>query len=119
MPPKRGNEAKRDSAWLEDMLKAATKIQRWVAGRTNEEYKNDEYFQSAIERQVEIIGEAARGLSDTFRDQHPEIPWRAIMAQRHRLAHEYGEVDPDLIWKVATFHVPVLIPQLQKLISQS
>ncbi len=69
-----------------------------------------------MERQIEIIGEAARGISDTFKAAHPEIPRRPIMAQRHRLAHEYGEIDDSLVWKVATVHVPALIPQLEPLV---
>jgi uncharacterized protein with HEPN domain len=73
-------------------------------------------FRSAVERQVEIIGKAARGLSDAFKTAHPEIPWRPIMAQRHRLAHEYGEIDNRLIWAVATIHVPALIQQITPLI---
>jgi uncharacterized protein with HEPN domain len=73
------------------------------------------FFRSAVERQIEIIGEAARGISDTFKAAPPQIPWRPIMAQRHRLAHEYGEIDDSLIWKVATVHVPALIPQIEPL----
>jgi uncharacterized protein with HEPN domain len=73
------------------------------------------FFRSAVERQIEIIGEAARGISDTFKAAHPQIPWRPIIAQRHRLAHEYGEIDDSLIWKVATVHVPALIPQIEPL----
>jgi uncharacterized protein with HEPN domain len=65
---------------------------------------------------VEIIGEAARGLSDVFKNAHPQIPWRAIMAQRHRLVHEYGEIDNALMWRVATHHVPQLIQQIEPLV---
>jgi uncharacterized protein with HEPN domain len=45
-------------------------------------------LRSAVERQVEIIGEAARRVSDSFRQQHSEIPWSTIMGQRHVLAHD-------------------------------
>jgi uncharacterized protein with HEPN domain len=88
-------------------------VRSFVAGRTFEEYAKDLMFRSAVERQVEIIGEAVRGLSDAFKLAHPEIPWRAIMAQRHRLAHQYGEIDDELIWRVATVHVPRLIEQVE------
>lgn len=54
-------------------------------------------------------------MSDTFKAAHPEIPWRPIMAQRHRLAHEYGEIDDRLIWNVATVHVPTLIALIEPL----
>jgi len=59
----------------------------------------------------------ARGLYDEFKLAHPEIPWRPITARRHRLAHEYGEIDDTLIWRVATVHVPLLIAQLQLLVA--
>jgi uncharacterized protein with HEPN domain len=105
----------RDAAWLIDMLNAARTVSSFVAGKTFEQYDKDVFFRSAVERQVEIIGEAARGLSEAFKAAHPEIPYRAIVAQRHRLAHEYGEIDNVLIWKVATVHVPALIAQLEPL----
>src|SRR5438094_483675 len=103
--PREKNDPSRDPAWLLDMLTAAQAVRGFVTGRTFEDYLRDLMFRSAVERQVEIIGEAARGLSRGLRDAHPEIPWPAIMAQRHRLAHEYGEIDNTLIWRVATVHV--------------
>ncbi len=113
--PRDRNDPSRDAAWLLDMLAAARAVVVFVNGRTYQEYEQDLFFRSAVERQIEIIGEAARGISDTFKTAHPQIPWRPIMAQRHRLAHEYGEIDDSLIWKVATVHVPALIPQIEPL----
>lgn len=104
--PRERNDPARDAAWLVDMLRGARAVVSFVAGRTFEQYDADLFFRSAVERQVEIIGEAARGMSDTFKAAHPTIPWRPIMAQRHRLAHQYGEIDNRLIWTVATVHVP-------------
>ncbi len=115
MPRERENPAA-DPAWLLDMPTAARAVSAFVAGRTWEDYGASLMLRSAVERQVEIIGEAARGISDTFKATHPEIPWRPIMAQRHRLAHEYGEIDDALIWAVATVHVPRLIELVQPLI---
>jgi uncharacterized protein with HEPN domain len=114
MPPD-ADDASRDAAWLLDMLAAARAVQTFIAGRTFEQYEQDLFFRSAVERQIEIIGEAARGISHSFQTAHPQIPWRPIMAQRHRLAHEYGEIDDRLIWTVATVHVPALILQLEPL----
>jgi uncharacterized protein with HEPN domain len=110
--PRDRNDPVADQAWLLDMVEAARAVQAFIAGRTFEQYASDLFFRSAVERQVEIIGEAARGISETFKDAHPEIPWRQIMAQRHRLAHEYGEIDDAIIWAVATVHIPRWIIQL-------
>ena len=106
----------RDAARLLDMPAAARAVRTFVEGRTFEQYEKDLFFRSAVERQVEIIGEAAPGISEALKAAEPQIPLRRIMAQRHRLAHEYGEIDDRLIWTVATVHVPVLIGQIEPLI---
>jgi uncharacterized protein with HEPN domain len=76
----------------------------------------DEVLQSAVERKLEIIGEAARNVSEAFQEKHPEIPWRGIISQRHFLAHEYGEVRQEKLWRVATVRIPELIAVLDPLL---
>ena len=110
MPPER-----RDPACLHDMAVAGEAVVRYLAGKTRTEYDRDDILRDAIERRVEIFGEAARRLSGAFRDSHPEIPWRAIMATRHILAHDYDEVDHDILWRIATQHIPESLVQLRKL----
>lgn len=73
-------------------------------------------LQLAVERCVEIIGEAARNISAPFKGAHPEIPWRLIIAQRNVLAHEYGEVKQDRMWSLAQNHIPILVAQLEPLL---
>lgn len=111
MPPD-----KDDRAYLWDMLTAAKAVVAFVQGRTLDEYVADLMLRSAVERQVEIIGEAARRVSKELQDAHPEIPWRPIQAQRHVLAHDYGEIKHDRIWRVAVEHVPALITLLEPLV---
>jgi uncharacterized protein with HEPN domain len=98
------------------MLDAAKAAYQFVAARTFHEYLNDRMLRGAVERHLEIIGEAANRVSREFQEAHPEIPWQRIIAQRHVLAHEYGEIKHELIWKVATVHVPHLIEKLEALI---
>ena len=105
-----------DASFLWDMLTAARAVHQFVTGRTFEEYTADLFFRSAVERQVEIIGEAARRVSAVFQKAHPEVPWLKIMGQRHVLAHDYGEIKHDRLWRVATVHVPELIEQLVPLV---
>jgi uncharacterized protein with HEPN domain len=111
MPPE-----DRDPAYLWDMLEAAREVQRFIAAVRLEEYMQDPLRQRAIERAIEILGEAARNVSETFKAAHPEILWRSIIAQRHVLAHEYGRIDHTRIWTVATVPIPNLITQLEPLI---
>lgn len=105
-----------DASSLWDMLDAAGAIRQFVAGRTFGDYTSDRLLRGAVERHIEIIGEAARNVSPLYRNAHPEIPWRKIIAQRHILAHEYGEVKHESIWRVATIHIPELIAALEPLV---
>src|SRR4051812_29616507 len=93
MPPEPG-----DPAALHDMLKAGETVVRYVAGKTREEFESDEMLRDAVERKIEIIGEAARRLSQSLQDSNPQIPWRKIVATRHVLAHDYDEVNNDVVW---------------------
>ena len=70
----------------------------------------------AVEREFEIMGEAARNLSESFRAAHPEIPWKSIIGQRNVLAHEYGHIRYDLLWQAITGHLPALIAQIERLL---
>lgn len=106
----------RDAGYLLDMLRHARRVAQAVRGRTLEEYAADEDLRLAVERRIEIIGEAAGRVSLAFREAHPEIPWRKIVAQRNVLAHEYGEVEDEILWQVATVSVPELIALLEPLV---
>ncbi len=106
----------RDAAYLWDMLDAAQAVRDFVANRTYENYLEDRMLRGAVERHLEIIGEAANKVSSSFHKTHPEIPWRQIIAQRHVLIHDYGEVQHDLVWKVATVHIPTLIEALKAML---
>lgn len=106
----------RDTGYLWDMLDAARAIRDFTVDVTLEEYLRDRKLQLAVERAIEIIGEAARLVSLAFKAQHPEIPWQQIVAQRNVLAHEYGEISQDRIWLVAIRRIPELIDQLDSLL---
>lgn len=107
---------KGDRAYLWDLLDAAKAVQQFTASRTFHDYLKDRMLRSAVERQLEIMGEAARKISSAFREAHPEIHWQSIIARRHVLAHEYGEIKHELLWKVAIFRLPELIEKLEQLI---
>jgi uncharacterized protein with HEPN domain len=106
----------RDAALLWDMLRFARETASFVDGRTWEEYQRDGLLRRAVERTVLMVGEAASRVSRTFRDAHAEIPWLPIIAQRHRLVHDYQRIDNEKIWCVATEHIPRLIVLLKPLI---
>ncbi len=105
-----------DPAYLWDMLEAANRIVLFTRGVSFTKYSRNLMIQSAVERQLEILGEAARRVSTAYQDEHPEIPWRPIIGLRNVLAHEYGEIKADRIWLIATREVVELIRLLKPLI---
>lgn len=107
-----------DHALLWDMLDAARAVRDFVSGRTFDCYRDDRMLRNAVERNVEIIGEAAGRVSREFCDGHPEIPWRQIVAQRNYLAHGYAELDPGLVWNAATRHIGDLIEKLERIVPE-
>jgi uncharacterized protein with HEPN domain len=108
--------SKRDPANLWDMIEAAGKIKIFLKNKTFEDFMHDDMLRAAVERNLGIIGEAARRISEELKHEHPEIPWRKIIAQRNVLIHEYDDIDYREIWQVITFHLPRLIDQIRPLI---
>lgn len=105
-----------DIACLWDILNAAEGIVTSVAGLELEHYLRVDDLRMAVERRVEIIGEAARRVSEEFRHAHPEIPWRDLISPRNVLAHRYDEIDDQLMWRVATVRIPELISLIRPLL---
>jgi len=111
MPP-----TSRDAGYLWDMLQAARRLQEFTAGVSFEAYLESILLQSAVERQLEILGEAARRMSEAFQQEHPEIPWSSIIGQRNVIAHQYDDINLQQLWAVVTSDIPMLISQLEPLI---
>lgn len=65
-----------------------------------------------------VLGEIAQRLGDPFRDEHPQIPWRAIIAHRNIIAHGYDAVDWNMVVDVIRNHLPTLIRETKQLLSQ-
>jgi uncharacterized protein with HEPN domain len=98
--------------YLLNMLDASQNIVQFTTGISVSEYLKDRKLQLAVERSLEIIGEAAKKVSFDFQQDHPDIPWNKIIAQRNVIAHEYGEIKQERIWTVVTLHIPGLMEKL-------
>jgi uncharacterized protein with HEPN domain len=106
-----------DPARLWDIVRWGGRLERLLAHITWEQYQIDEATQTAVERCIEVIGEAARHLSEQFKQQHPDVPWREIVQQRNVIAHGYFLLDHHRLWRVATVEVPQLVQRLASLVN--
>lgn len=105
-----------DAAYLWDMQEAAKEAVSILGDKSIETFKKDKVLCRAIERIIEIVGEAARKVSPAYQTQRPEIPWRDIIGQRNIVAHEYGQIDHDLLYKTVRQDMPGLIVVLTRLL---
>ena len=108
----------KDAASLWDMYQALLKIEKFTRNLTRDHYESDDLVQSAVERQFEILGEAARRVSEKFKDAHPDIPWRNLIGQRNVIAHQYDKIDHERLWVTIKTSCPQILETLEAVISQ-
>jgi uncharacterized protein with HEPN domain len=106
----------RDAAYLLDMLQAAREAQRLCTGLTWEQFEQSRLHQYALVKVIEIIGEAARAISEETKAAHPAIPWAPIIDMRNHLVHRYFRIDLPRVWDVVQNHLTPLIVQLEPLV---
>jgi len=94
--------------YIHDILDCIERIQRYTKGLDARAFHEDEILQDAVVRRIEIIGEAAGRLPDELKARYPHIPWQDIRGMRNKLIHEYGHVDPDLVWAAVRQDLPTL-----------
>ena len=101
---------------VEDMIGFCERVLHYTAGLDKDVFVASPMAYDATLRNLELIGEAAAQIPETVRDGHPEIPWRAIIGTRNRLAHAYLHIDDDIIWTLIVDAVPELLAALRKIL---
>lgn len=107
---------KTNETYLRHILDAIEQIEEYVETVDRSEFAESNLHQDAVIRQLEIIGEASRQLSDSFRRTHSSIPWHAIIGMRNRMAHDYLGVDLDVVWDVVCHDLPKLKRDVHRLL---
>ncbi len=107
---------RRDEAYLLDILIAARKARKFLEDVSWEAFQQSELHQNAVIRSLEIIGEAARLVSDSARDAHPEVPWEEMIGMRNRLLHEYFRINVQTVWDTVQNDLPNLIRLIEPLV---
>lgn len=106
----------RDEGFLRDMLEATEKILLRTRGLQKNQYDADEDKQIVFSHLVQVVGEAASRVSEATRDAHRQIPWAKIIGTRHRVVHDYMNVDTEILWEIVTVHIPELQTELLEII---
>jgi uncharacterized protein with HEPN domain len=91
-----------DDARLRHLREAAEKAIAFSHGRTRQDLDTDELLRLALTKLVEIVGEAAKLVSDETRKQYPDVAWTAAGRTRDRLVHHYFDIELDVLWSTVT-----------------
>ena len=105
-----------DIARLGHVYDAICQIETYTSGVEKTAFLNNNMMQDAVMRQIEIIGEASRHISDEYQEKHPELPWFQMRGIRNKIVHDYLEVNVDVIWDTVKNDLPALKAQVQKLL---
>jgi uncharacterized protein with HEPN domain len=105
-----------EAVYLADILDAARRILSYTAGG-RAEFFSDPRTQDAVIRNLEVMGEAVRGVSESTRRAHTEVPWARIAGTRDRVIHGYFTIDLEIVWTIVENDLPPLLPKLEALAS--
>jgi uncharacterized protein with HEPN domain len=100
------------------MHDAACQAREFARDKSFEDYRQDRKLRLATERLLEIIGQAAKEISEGFRTRYPDVPWAKIIGLRNVLAHEYGEVKDEKVYLVTAKDIPALAGRLKQILTE-
>ena len=104
--------------FIKHILESIKNIESFSLGLSKSEFEENRMKQSAIIRELEIIGEAAKNLPVEFTAKHPHVEWNRIAGTRDKLAHHYFGVDLNVIWDIIKYDLPELKTKVQKILKE-
>ncbi len=104
--------------YLQDILESIDDIQSFIKGMSYKSFAEDKKTVNAVIRSIEVIGESARTIPDSVKEENPLIPWEKMMSMRNKLIHEYFGVDLEIIWQTVQEDIPSLRDNVAELISK-
>ncbi len=107
-----------DIEFLKDISEAIKRIEGYTKNMDYEDFLNDIKTQDAVVRNIEIIGEAAKNISQDFKNQNEDIEWRKIAGMRDKIIHFYFGINLDIVWDVIQTKLPDLQIKINKLIEK-
>lgn len=106
----------RDLTYLEHILDSIGKINLYTRGISKEDFQAATMVQDAVIRQFEIIGEAAKRVSEELKQENPGVPWKDMAGMRDVLIHDYIDVEIDVVWKTVQDYLPALERQIKAIV---
>ena len=100
---------------LEDIITFCSKIERYIKDLTKKLFEKKEMVIDAVLRNLELIGEASNRLTEEFKADHSDIPWKKIIGLRNIVIHAYSNVDLDIIWDIITKNIPETKKTIQQI----
>jgi len=109
---------KRDyRVYLKDILQAFSNASQFLEGLSYKEFIADRKTISAVVRELEIVGEAAKQIPISVRKKYPQIPWSDMAGMRDKLIHFYFGVDLEIVWETVKVRIPELKPLIEDVIN--
>lgn len=102
-----------DEFFLQDIFDFCEHVEQYADGIEQSEFLENRMLQDALVRKLELIGEAAKNVSEETRKQNPNIPWREIMRMRDKVVHHYFRVDLEIVWQTVKKDVPKLKSEIE------
>jgi uncharacterized protein with HEPN domain len=106
---------KSDLLYLGHMLDTAHLILEKLQGKSREAFDEDDNLRLAVAHLLQMLGESSRRITEETKRAHPGIPWNLIVGMRHKIVHDYMDVDFDIVWETATGDLPGLVAQLEEI----
>ena len=97
-----------DQVYIQDIFESISAILTYVGNVSEHEYCTNMMMQDAVNRRFEIIGEAAKNLTEEYKLKNPQIEWQLIKAMRNKLAHEYFGISNSTVYKTVLMDLPIL-----------
>ena len=104
-----------EKLYIDDILEAIYKIEEYIQDIDFEDFSSDRKSVDAVIRNLEIIGEATKNISEDFKRRHTEVNWKDPTRMRDRLIHAYFGVDLGIVWETIKFRIPELKGQIEKI----
>lgn len=105
-----------DSLYLQHISDAISKIEEYTKSINYDRFLHNTLIQDGVIRQIEIIGEATKNLSDTTREKYKNTPWKDIAGMRDKLIHAYFGVDVDAVWETVGKDIPTLKMEIDNIL---